>query len=83
MTGRGDPPPFLKEKYMLEGVGTWIVAAILIVIVFFALRRTIRDVRAKLKGQGCSCCGGCDGNCASCMTSAACGSNQKTEGKKP
>lgn len=39
----------------------WILLAVLAVIVFFALRKSIRG-----KGS-CSCgCGSCSGNCASC-----------------
>ncbi|MBQ6545766.1 MAG: hypothetical protein IJL72_08495 [Lachnospiraceae bacterium] len=58
---------------MPQEIGTIIVVAILAVIIFFAGRRTLRDIRAELNGQGCSSCGGgCSGNCASCGSAAGC-----------
>ena len=51
-------------------IGNIIVILILAVVVYFAGRRTIRDIRAELNGEGCSSCGGgcsgCAGHCASC-----------------
>ncbi len=51
-------------------LGNIIVIAVLLVIVYFAGRRTLKDIRAELNGQGCSSCGGgcsgCSGHCASC-----------------
>ena len=51
-------------EFLSANIGTIIVAAILLVIVFFAVRAIVRE---KKKGQ-CSC--GC--NCGSCAMSGVC-----------
>ena len=52
-------------------LGQIIVISVLLVVVFFAGRATIREIKAELNGKPCSQCGGsCSGSCASCSIAA-------------
>ena len=53
-------------------LGNIIVIAILAVVVFFAGRYCLRDIKNQLSGHGG--CGSCSGNCGSC--GASCGKRQ-------
>ncbi|MBQ1407686.1 MAG: FeoB-associated Cys-rich membrane protein [Eubacterium sp.] len=51
-------------------LGHIIVITVLLIVVFFAGRATIKELRAELNGKPCSQCGGsCSGSCSSCNVS--------------
>jgi hypothetical protein len=52
---------------MMPSIGTIIAVLILAVIMYFAVRETIKEIRREISGQGCSGCSGCrSGHCSSC-----------------
>ncbi|MGN0940684.1 MAG: hypothetical protein ACI4OA_03180 [Selenomonadaceae bacterium] len=55
---------------MSFNLGTGAVIAVLCVIVFMALRSTIRNFRNEIKGGGCSACGD-SGTCPHCAKTGA------------
>ena len=46
--------------------GTILIIAILAVVLFFALRSTIKRLKDELSGKGCSCSGGSCSGCCGC-----------------